>query len=267
MNKIKLAIIIIISAFIISCIIIPDILTRHTYTKQNYTDALSPPDPAYILGTDHLGRDIYSRIIYGTKYVITVGLGSVIIAMILGVPLGLISGYYGGILDSINMRIQDAILCFPVILLALLIIATLGASQINVIITISFVYIPRFARLVRGCVMDIKNNEYVLNTKICGASDFRIMFSCILPNIIPPIIVQASLALAIAILIEAGLSYLGLGIQPPIPSWGNMLQQSQNYIYSAPWFVFSPGFAIFSSVLFFNFLGDWVRDFLDPQFD
>jgi len=245
--------------------IFPDVVSPYSYREQHPKDALQPPSARYWLGTDQFGRDIFSRLIYGSRVVILVGLGSVALAMLVGVPLGLASGYYGGLLDAIVMRIQDAILSFPVVLLALLIIASFGASTLNVILAIAFVYVPRFARLVRGSVMALKSREYVMASRVAGATDTRILFVTILPNAVGPIIVQATLAIAVAILIEAGLSYLGLGVQPPTPSWGNMLQHAQSYIYQAPWFVLAPGFTIFLAVLAFNLAGDWLRERLDPR--
>ena len=243
----------------------PSAVSPYSYKEQFARDALHPPSSKYWLGTDQLGRDIFSRLIHGTRVVIVVGIGSVLLAMLVGVPLGLIAGYYGGQIDAIIMRIQDAILSFPVVLLALLIIASFGASTLNVILSIAFVYVPRFARLVRGSVMDLKNREYVWASQVAGASDWRVLSMVILPNAVGPIIVQATLGIAVAILIEAGLSYLGLGVQPPTPSWGNMLQHAQSYIYQAPWFVLAPGFMIFLAVLVFNLAGDWLREWLDPR--
>jgi ABC-type dipeptide/oligopeptide/nickel transport system permease subunit len=189
----------------------------------------------------------------------------VTLAILIGVPLGLISGYYGGAIDGIVMRVQDALLAFPAILMALLIIASFGASAINVVVTIGIIYIPRFARLVRGSVLDLKEREYVLASRAFGANDFRLLFLVILPNAVAPITVQATLAVAIAILIEAGLSYLGLGIQPPTASWGNMLQHAQNYLYQAPWFAMATGAFIFVAVLVFNLAGDRLREIVDPR--
>lgn len=243
----------------------PDVIAPYSYREQHARDALKPPSQQYWLGTDHLGRDIFSRLIHGTRVVILVGIGSVLLAILIGVPLGLISGYYGGVIDAIIMRLQDAILSFPVVLLALLIIATFGASTTKVILVIAFVYIPRFARLVRGSVMDLKNREYVWASQVAGASDARVLLLGILPNALGPIIVQTTLGIAVAILIEAGLSYLGLGVQPPTPSWGNMLQHAQSYIHRAPWFVVAPGIMIFLAVLMFNLAGDWLREILDPR--
>ena len=246
--------------------IMPDLFSPYKYTTQKIIHSLEAPSSSYLLGTDQFGRDILSRIIYGTRTVIFVSLTSIIVALIFGIPIGLIAGYYSGIIDSLFMRFQDAILSFPVLLLALLLISTFGASTLNVIIAISFVFIPRFARLIRGIVLEEKNKEYVTAAKAIGASNLRIMFFSILPNSIGPLIVQISLAFAISILIEAGLSYLGLGIQPPNPSWGNMLQHSQNYFYRAPWFVLSPGIAIFLTVLSFNLIGDILGKILDPLY-
>lgn len=247
------------------CAVFPEAISPYSYKEQHPADALHPPGARYWLGTDQFGRDIFSRLIHGTRVVITVGLGSVLLAMLVGIPLGLISGYYGGWIDAVIMRIQDAILSFPVVLLALLIIASFGASTWNVIMSIGFVYIPRFARLVRGSVMDLKDREYVYSAIVAGASDTRLLLMVILPNAIGPIIVQATLGIAVAILIEAGLSYLGLGVQPPTPSWGNMLQHAQSYMYQAPWYVLAPGAMIFLAVLTFNLAGDWLRERLDPR--
>jgi peptide/nickel transport system permease protein len=243
----------------------PEVVARYPHAEQHPEDALQPPSAKYWLGTDQFGRDIYSRLIHGTRVVILVGLGSVALAVLIGIPLGLLAGYYGGLLDAAIMRIQDAILSFPVVLLALLIIATFGASTLNVILSIAFVYVPRFARLVRGSVMALKDREYVLATRVAGADDGRLLFLAILPNAMGPIVVQATLGVAVAILIEAGLSYLGLGIQPPTPSWGNMLQHAKNYISNAPWYVLSPGVMIFLAVLMFNLAGDWLREAIDPR--
>lgn len=251
--------------FLVLSATLPSVVSRYSYREQHIEDALKPPSAQYWLGTDQFGRDIYSRLIYGTRIVIVVALGSVFFAILIGVPLGLIAGYYGGFLDAVIMRIQDAILSFPVLLLALLMIATFGASTLNVVIAITFVYIPRFARLVRGSVLDLKEREYVWASRLAGATGTRILLRSILPNAIGPIIVQATLGFAVAILIEAGLSYLGLGIQPPTPSWGNMLQHAQSYFYQAPWFVLAPGLMIFLVVLLFNLLGDWLRSWLDPR--
>jgi len=244
----------------------PALFSPYKHTTQKISHSLEAPSKIYLLGTDQFGRDILSRIIHGTRSVIFVSTSSIAIALLIGIPIGLVAGYYSGIVDTLFMRLQDAILSFPVLLLALLLISSYGASTFNVIIAISFVFIPRFARLIRGIVLEEKNKEYVTAALAIGASNVRIMFLTILPNAIGPLIVQISLAFAVSILIEAGLSYLGLGIQPPNPSWGNMLQHSQNYFYRAPWFVLSPGIAIFLTVLSFNLVGDKLGKILDPLY-
>ena len=244
----------------------PELFSPYKHTTQKISHSLEAPSKIYLLGTDQFGRDILSRIIHGTRSVIFVSTSSIAIALLIGIPIGLVAGYYSGIVDTLFMRLQDAILSFPVLLLALLLISSYGASTFNVIIAISFVFIPRFARLIRGIVLEEKNKEYVTAALAIGASNVRIMFLTILPNAIGPLIVQISLAFAVSILIEAGLSYLGLGIQPPNPSWGNMLQHSQNYFYRAPWFVLSPGIAIFLTVLSFNLVGDKLGKILDPLY-
>lgn len=243
----------------------PELFALYSPYEQNAQDALQPPSPVYWLGTDQFGRDIWSRVVFGGRVAVFVGLGSVLLAMAVGVPLGLISGYYGGPLDAVIMRVQDALLSFPPVILALLIIASFGASAFNVVVTIALVYVPRFARLVRGTILQVKNRDYVTASRALGSPDRRILLRVILPNAVAPIIVQATLGMAVAILIESGLSYLGLGIQPPAASWGNMLQHAQSYIYRAPWFVLAPGSFIFLSVLSINLIGDRLREWIDPR--
>ena len=260
-----LTLILLIILFFVLTALIPGQFAPYSPYEQNASQALQPPSNTYWLGTDQFGRDILSRVIFGGRVAILVGLGSVALAMLIGVPLGLISGYYGGYLDAILMRIQDALLSFPPVILALLIIASFGASALNVVLTIALVYVPRFARLVRGSVLQLKDREYVIASRSFGTPDLRILLRVILPNALAPIIVQATLGIAVAILIESGLSYLGLGIQPPTASWGNMLQHAQSYIYRAPWFVLAPGGFIFLSVLAINLAGDQLRAWVDPR--
>ena len=235
----------------------------HDPTVNPRRDGLKPPSATYPLGTDNLGRDILSRIIYAARTSLLVALGSVLVAGVMGIPLGLIAGYAGGNTDSVIMRVLDAILAFPVILLAILVVATLGTQTINLILTIGFVFIPYFTRLVRGNVLALKEREFVAASRASGADDGYLVTRVILPNILSPIVVQASLTMSLAVLIEAALSFLGLGVQEPTPAWGSMLQSSQLYLRQAPWFVFSPGLCIFLSVLAFNLIGDGLRDLLD----
>jgi peptide/nickel transport system permease protein len=243
--------------------ILAPVLAPHDPTAIHASDGLVAPSSTYLLGTDNLGRDILSRIIYAARTSLLVALGSVLVAGVIGVPLGLIAGYAGGKIDSVIMRVLDAILAFPVILLAILVVATLGTQTINLILTIGFVFIPYFTRLVRGNVLTLKEREFVTASRASGADDRYLVTRVILPNILSPIVVQASLTMSLAVLIEAALSFLGLGVQEPTPAWGSMLQNSQLYLREAPWFVFSPGLCIFFSVLAFNLIGDGLRDLLD----
>jgi peptide/nickel transport system permease protein len=232
-------------------------------TAIHAEDGLKSPSATYLLGTDNLGRDILSRIIYAARTSLLVALGSVIVAGVVGVPLGLIAGYTRGKVDSVIMRLLDAILAFPVILLAILVVASLGTRTVNLVFTIGFVFIPYFTRLVRGDVLSLREREFVEASRASGATDRHLIWRVILPNILSPVIVQASLTMSLAVLIEAALSYLGLGVQDPTPAWGSMLQNSQLYLHQAPWFVLAPGICIFVTVLAFNLVGDGFRDVLD----
>ena len=232
-------------------------------TEIHARDGLQPPSATYWLGTDNLGRDIFSRIVYAARTSLLVALGSVLVAGVIGVPLGLLTGFLGGALDSVVMRVLDAILAFPVVLLAILVVATLGTEPINLVLTIGFVFVPYFTRLVRAQVLSLREREFVEASRASGGTDGHIMARVILPNVTSPVVVQASLTMSLAVLIEAALSFLGLGVQEPTPAWGSMLQQSQLYMKQAPWYVLAPGICIFLAVLAFNLLGDGLRDYLD----
>lgn len=245
--------------------LIPGILAPYDPQKIDADVALQAPAGAHWLGTDHLGRDILSRLIHGTRVVMLVGLGGMGIAMSLGVLLGLLSGYYGGWTESIIMRFTDAILAFPTMLLAIIFVATFGASAFNVVIVIGLGYLPRFTRLVRASVLVLKQTDFVLASRAIGASDYRVLTRHILPNAFVPIITQATLGIGFAFLIEAAMSYLGFGVQPPAPSWGAMLNKAQQYLYVAPWFVLAPGITISIAVLVFNLAGDRLRERADPR--
>ena len=220
---------------------------------------LRPPSTAHPLGTDDLGRDILSRIIYGGRVSLEVALISVSISLGIGLIIGLITGYWKGWIDNLLMRFMDAILAFPSLVLALAIAAVLGAKLINAIIAIGIVYIPQFARLIRGQVLSVSNLEYVQSARALGASSRRIIFFHILPNITTPLIVQITLSVGYAILAEASLSFLGVGVQPPQPAWGTMLRMGYPYLEAAPWLAIAPGAAIFLVVMACNFVGDWMR--------
>ncbi|HVC33344.1 MAG TPA: ABC transporter permease [Chloroflexota bacterium] len=228
-------------------------------------DRLQLPSRAYLLGTDELGRDLLSRIIYGSRVSISVGLISVGIAASTGIPLGLIGGYRGGLTDAVIMRVMDALLAFPGIILALAIISALGPGLVNAMIAIGIVSIPGFARITRASVLSVKEEEFVVAARAIGAADFYVMFRVLLPNCLSPLLVKTSVSFAGAILTEAALAFLGLGVPPPTPSWGAMLDTGRQYLDQTPWYSFSAGAAIFLAVLGMNLLGDGLRDALDPR--
>jgi peptide/nickel transport system permease protein len=233
--------------------------------EQHPADRLQPPSPVYRLGTDEFGRDLLSRLIFGARNSLAVSLSSVLVATLAGVAVGVVAGYAGGITDNVMMRVVDILFAFPAILLALFIAAALGPGQRNTIIAIAVVYLPIFARVGRAAVLDLKDREFVDASRSLGAGHLRIVGRHILPNATAPIIVQVSLALSWAILTEASLSFLGLGVIPPAPSWGSMLSESRVLMELAPWTVFMPGIAIMVAILGFNLLGDGLRDVLDPK--
>ncbi|PEJ56432.1 MULTISPECIES: nickel transporter permease [unclassified Bacillus (in: firmicutes)] len=226
---------------------------------------LQTPSMEHWMGTDDKGRDILSRIIYGSRLSISVGFVSVLFGAVFGITLGLIAGYYGKWMDTIIMRVVDVLLAFPGILLALAIISALGPSLINVMVAVGIFSVPMFARIVRGSTLSVRKLEYIDAIRALGATDATIIFKHILPNILSPIIVQATLKLATAILSAAGLSYLGLGAQPPSPEWGAMLSSGRDYLFTAPHIALFPGIAISTLVLGFNIFGDGLRDALDPR--
>jgi peptide/nickel transport system permease protein len=225
----------------------------------------TPPSAAHPLGTDELGRDVLSRVIHGARISLTVGLAAVGIALGLGTALGFAAGYYGGAVDLWLMRVVDLMLALPTVLLAVVVVAILGPSLENAMLAVGIVIVPQFARLARASVLSIKEEEYVLAMRALGASDARILIRSILPNAVPPLIVQTTLGMATAILDAAGLSFLGLGAQPPSPEWGAMMSQGRELLFRAPWVVASPGMAILVTVLGFNLAGDALRDVLDPR--
>lgn len=256
---------IIVLTFVLAAILAP-LIAPYSPTKQQITNGLKPPTFDHWLGTDQLGRDNFSRILYGGQASLQVGIIAVGIAMIIGVTLGLIAGYWNNSrLEAIIMRAMDALLAFPALVLALALVAVLGPSLQNAIIAVGVVGIPAYARLTRGQVLSVKERDFVEAARALGASHLRIILAHILPNVTAPLIVQSSLGIAGAILAEAALSFLGLGVQPPTPSWGEMLSAGRGYIEIDPWLILGPGTAIFLCVLGFNFLGDGIRDVLDPR--
>jgi len=241
------------------------LVAPHDPLAPNLGNALARPDRAHLLGTDNVGRDVLSRVIWGTRVSLLAGLVSVALAMVAGSALGLLAGYSGGRLDGLVMRLMDAILSFPPLVLALALGAVLGAGLAGVLLALGVVYTPTFARLMRGQVLAITARDYVDAARALGASGWRVAWRHVVPNALNPIIVQASLSVAFAILAEASLSFLGLGIQPPQASWGSMINAGRGYLQQAPWIVFGPGAALFVTVVGLNFVGDAVRDALDPR--
>lgn len=256
---------IILIGFLILVAIFAPYIAPHDPLQQNIMMRYKPPSSTYLLGTDEMGRDILSRIIYGSRISLQVGLFSIGIALVTGVFLGLLAGYYGGVLDMIIMRIMDIMLAFPAILLAIAIVAILGPQLKNAMLAIGIINIPRFARIIRSSTISIKESEYIAAARMMGANDLRIIFYHLLPNAMAPLIVQTTLSIATAILEAAALSFLGLGAQPPTPEWGAMLSDARSSLQRAPWVATFPGLAIIFGVLGFNLLGDGLRDALDPK--
>jgi len=250
--------------FIIVAIVGPS-FTVYDPTKVDYSIKLLSPSSTHWLGTDHNGRDIFTRLIHGMSITLYIGFLSVLVGLVIGVPLGIVAGYYGKAVDSIIMRFIDILLAFPGILLAIALVSVLGGNINNVIIAVGIFSIPGFARIVRGSTMAVRKLEYIDAVRALGAGDLRIITLHILPNILSPIIVQATIRIAYAILIASGLSFLGLGAQPPTPEWGAMLSQGRSYMFDHPHVALYPGLAILTVVLAFNIFGDGLRDALDPK--
>jgi peptide/nickel transport system permease protein len=233
--------------------------------KSNFLAIRKPPSELYWFGTDELGRDQVSRLFYGAQTSLLAGIVSVMIALAIGVPFGLLAGWYGGWTDIVISRVTEAMLACPFLILAIAFAAILGPSLTNAMIAIGLSAVPIFIRLVRGQVMSVKAEDFVEGARSIGAGNLRIMLVHVLPNTMSPIVVQSTLFMAQAIILEASLSFLGLGQQPPSPSWGQMLNVAKNFMEQAPWMSVAPGVAIFLAVLGFNLLGDGLRDALDPK--
>ncbi len=241
------------------------LLTPHDPTQNRLSDALLPPSSAHLLGTDHLGRDLLTRILYGTRYSLFTGFGAIAIGLAVGVPLGVVSGYFGGWVDLVTQRFVDVLLSFPGFLLALSLVAVLGVGIGNVILSVGIGAIPSFVRLVRASTLNLRAQPFVEAARSLGVPQARIIFRHVLPNTLAPVIVQATLSLGSALLVAAGLGFLGLGVQPPTPEWGTMLGEGRQYIFAATNLATFPGLAIFVAVLAFNLLGDGLRDATDPR--
>ena len=240
-------------------------IATHDPLAQDLYGRLSAPSWEHPFGTDDFGRDILSRVIYGSRISLKIGIAAVTVALSLGTVIGLVAGYKGGVVDQVLMRVMDVMLAFPSILLAIVIVAVLGPGLNHAMLAVGIVAIPQYARLVRASTLSVREADYVQALRALGAGDVRIVATAVLPNCLAPLIVQATLGLATSILDAAGLSFLGLGAQPPIPEWGAMLSGGRELILSAPWVLTYPGCAIFVTVLSFNLLGDGLRDTFDPR--
>jgi peptide/nickel transport system permease protein len=240
-------------------------IVPHDVRAMAPADALSPPGGRYPFGTDEFGRDVFSRVVVGSRVSLVVAFLSVAVAVALGTTIGLAAGYYGGWWDAVSMRVMDVVFAFPAILLAIAIMAVLGTSLFNLVIAIGVVYTPQFARVSRAAALAVRSLEFVDAARALGLGNARIIWRHIIPNVLAPMIVQVSLSLSLAILSESALSFLGLGTQPPVPSWGNMLSEGRQFLEIAPWNAIFPGLAIMTVVLGFNLLGDGLRDLLDPR--
>jgi len=241
------------------------LLAPYSPYQQHAGHELERPNLHYLLGTDELGRDLLSRLIWGTRISLLVGLVSVALGLGIGMTTGLVAGFWGSWVDSAIMRVWDAILAFPTILLGIAVAAVLGPGVVNAAIAVGIISMPQFARISRASMLVEKEKDYVLAARSVGVGDLRIVFSHVLPNIMAPLLIQATLAMAFAVLLEAGLSFLGLGAQPPEPSWGSILNTSRNYIRQNPWYGVFPGLALSILLVGLNFLADAVRDALDPR--
>ena len=251
-------------ALLLTALLAPVLAPRDPLAQDLYI-RLQPPSTTHWLGTDDFGRDIFSRVVYGSRISLRIGLIAISLALTGGTLLGLIAGYRGGLADMLIMRLMDLMLAFPSILLAIAIVAVTGPGIENAIIAVSIVLVPQFARLVRSSVLTVREATYVEAARALGATEMRLLFYSILPNCTAPLIVQATLGLGTAILDAAGLSFLGLGAQPPVPEWGAMLSGGRELLLRAPWVMTFPGLAIFTVVLGLNLFGDALRDALDPK--
>jgi len=254
----------IVTVLVLMAILGPLIVSRDAATQVTITERFMAPSLAHPMGTDNLGRDMFARVMLGARTSLYVGVLSVSIALALGVPLGAIAGYDTGYLDNAIMRVMDILMSYPPLVFALMITAVIGGGLTNALIALGIVYTPSFARVTRSEVVSVVEEDFVEAAKAIGEGDSYIVFSEVLPNALAPVIVQATITMAYAILTAAGLSFLGLGVQPPTPAWGLMISGARQYLVQAPWMALFPGIAIATTVLGFNLFGDGLRDVLDP---
>jgi peptide/nickel transport system permease protein len=264
MNKMMLTGTIIVSMLLLAALAAP-VLSTYDYKAQDISQRLMPPSQQHLMGTDELGRDVFSRMLTGGRVSMTVGIIAVVIAAIIGIALGAISGFFGGLVDNIIMRAVDIVLTIPVLFLILMLVVFLGPSLINIMIIIGLTSWTDIARIIRAEVLSIKKTAYVDAARLIGIRKRDIILRHILPNALAPVFVYMTFGVSGAILTESGLSFLGLGVQPPMPSWGNILTAGRDYIHSAWWLIAFPGLAIFISVFGYNILGEGLRDRLNPK--
>lgn len=252
-------------AFFVLLFIISLFIDYNTVTKSNAKAMFTAPCWQYPFGTDHMGRNIFLRVIYGTRYSLAIGVGVVVIALVFGVLAGAIAGYYGGKVDIIIMRCSDVLASIPGMLFAMVLMTTLGQNLVNLILAVGISSIPVYLRITRASVLTIRGQEYVEAAKAIGLSDFRIIFTQVLPNGLSPVIVTVTTSLGLSIIIAAGLSFIGFGVPVPKPEWGSLISAGREYARTASWIMTFPGFAIMLVVLAFNLMGDGLRDALDPK--
>ncbi len=250
---------------VLAAAVLAPLVTSYNPIEQAFAEQLKPPSSTHLFGTDEFGRDIFSRIVYGARIALVIGILADAIATALGTLLGVIAGYFGRWADSTVMRTVDVLLAFPYLLLAMVVVAILGPSLTNAMLAIGIVYTPQFARVVRSTVLSVKEHEFVEAARALGAGHVRVLIRYILPNVLSPIIVMSTLTLGFMIVETAGLSFLGLGASPPSPEWGSMLATGRSYMLTAPWIATFPGLAILVTVIGFNLVGDGMRDLLDPR--
>ena len=255
---------VVVALFFLTAFLAP-VLVKHSPTAYDLNAVLVPPSADHLLGTDEQGRDVFSRLVYGTRISLSVGLVSVVLYVVIGVFLGALAGYFGGWVDILISRLIEIMICFPTFFLILAVLAFVNPSLYNIMAVIGLTSWPGIARLVRGEFLKIREQEFVLAGRIIGAGPFRLIFRHILPNALTPVLVSATFGVASAILVESGLSFLGFGVQPPTPSWGEILSQSRDFMDIAWWLALFPGIAIFVSITAYNLVGEGLRDAIDPR--
>lgn len=250
---------------IVGAAVFANFIAPYDVREQNIRNRYQPPSMEHFMGTDEFGRDVFSRVVIGSRVSLMVGIISISLAMVVGVLMGAYSGFKGGWIDQVLTKVIDSLMTFPSLILGILVVSALGPGERNAVIAIAIAFIPRFARVARGPSIVLRENEFIMASRACGATDVRVLFHHILPNLVGEVVVMGSLWVSTAIIIEASLSFLGLGVQPPTPSWGMMIKAGVDEIQMAPWLAIFPGLAISLAVLAFNLLGDGLRDLLDPK--